>query len=137
MVRLSGVQQATSVYTLQGARAYQSARGGVEWAVSRITKAADSAAIAAKSSGASANDITLAGVTAGVLVCSNLASAAPLSLPGINGFLASFTCSNQQFPNDVDTPVIYTLAATSEYGAYSSADYVSREVEMIWLWTAD
>ncbi len=31
MVRLSGVQSSTSVLALQGARAYQAARSGLEW----------------------------------------------------------------------------------------------------------
>jgi MSHA biogenesis protein MshP len=137
MVRLSGVQHATSVYTIQGTRAYLSAKGGIEWAVSRITTAADSAALAAKVSGASANDITSAGVVAGALVCSNLASALPLSLPGINGFLVSLTCSNQQFSNDIEIPVIYTVTSSSEYGVYSNTDYVSRKTEVLWVWTAN
>ena len=137
MVRLSGVQHATSVYTLQGARAYQSARAGVEWAVSKITTAADNAAIVAKASGASTHDITNAGMIAGVIVCNNLASGTPLSLSGINGFLVSLTCTNQQFPKDIETPVIYTVTSLSEYGFYSSADYVSRKIEVFWLWTVD
>ena len=137
MVRLSGVQHATSVYTLQGARAYQSARAGVEWAVSKITTAADDAAIVAKTSGASINDIANAGVIAGVTVCNNLASGASLSLPGVNGFLVSLTCIHQQFPKDIETPVIYTVTSLSEYSVYSSADYVSRKVEVLWLWAVD
>ena len=37
MVKLSGVQHATSTYAIQGARAYQAARAGIDWAISRIT----------------------------------------------------------------------------------------------------
>ncbi|NCO53262.1 MAG: pilus assembly protein MshP [Deltaproteobacteria bacterium] len=35
MMRLSGVQSATSVFALQGARAYQAARSGLEWGAAR------------------------------------------------------------------------------------------------------
>lgn len=35
MVRLSGVQSSTSVLALQGARAYQAARSGLEWGAAR------------------------------------------------------------------------------------------------------
>lgn len=35
MVRLSGVQSSTSLFALQGARAYQAARSGLEWGAAR------------------------------------------------------------------------------------------------------
>lgn len=35
MMHLSGVQNKTTVFALQGARAYQAARSGVEWGVAR------------------------------------------------------------------------------------------------------
>jgi MSHA biogenesis protein MshP len=35
MVRLAGVQSTTSVFALQGARAYQAARSGLEWGAAR------------------------------------------------------------------------------------------------------
>lgn len=35
MLRLSGVQSSTSLFALQGARAYQAARSGLEWAAAR------------------------------------------------------------------------------------------------------
>lgn len=35
MMRLSGVQSSTSVFALQGARAYQAARSGLEWGAAR------------------------------------------------------------------------------------------------------
>lgn len=41
MMRLSGVQSATSVFALQGARAYQAARSGLEWGASRARAGAD------------------------------------------------------------------------------------------------
>ncbi len=40
MMRLSGVQSSTTVFTLQGARAYQAARSGVEWGVGRAIASA-------------------------------------------------------------------------------------------------
>lgn len=35
MMRLSGLQSSTSVFALQGARAYQAARSGLEWGAAR------------------------------------------------------------------------------------------------------
>lgn len=37
MMRLSGVQSSTSVFALQGARAYQAARSGLEWGAAQAS----------------------------------------------------------------------------------------------------
>ena len=37
MLRLSGVQSSTSVFALQGAKAYQAARSGLEWGATRAS----------------------------------------------------------------------------------------------------
>jgi MSHA biogenesis protein MshP len=37
MVRLIGVQSSTSIFALQGARAYQAARSGLEWGAARAS----------------------------------------------------------------------------------------------------
>ena len=37
MVSLSGVQRMTTVHALQGAKAYQAARAGIEWALTIVT----------------------------------------------------------------------------------------------------
>ncbi len=103
MVKLSGVQHATSTYALQGARAYQAARAGVGWAMGRIS---------------------LGGV------CSDITSASPLSFADINGFSVSLTCSSQNFSEGDKTPIIYKVTALSEFGGYSSANYVSRKLEV-------
>ncbi len=44
MVTLSGVQQRTSLFALQGARAYQAAQGGIEWGLYRVLQASSCAA---------------------------------------------------------------------------------------------
>jgi len=103
MVKLSGVQHATSVFSIQGARAYQSARAGVGWAIARV----------------------LAGGA-----CSDVTSASPLTFTDINGFSVSLTCSSQTFSEGTDNPVIYKITALSEFGVYSSANYVSRRIEV-------
>jgi len=40
MMRLAGVQSSTSLFALQGARAYQAARSGVEWGAARAENGA-------------------------------------------------------------------------------------------------
>jgi MSHA biogenesis protein MshP len=101
MVRMSGVQQATSSYALQGARAYQAAKAGLGWAVAKI------------SAGGSCVDVNVA-----------------VTIPDFTGFTVSLKCSSASYQEGSDTPVIYQLGAHSEFGAYGSADYVSRELEV-------
>lgn len=103
MVKLSGVQHATSTYVIQGARAYQSAKAGIGWAISRISAGG---------------------------VCSDITSASPINFSDINGFSVTLTCSNQTFSEGTDTPVVYKITALSEFGAYNSANYISRNIQV-------
>ena len=103
MVRLSGVQQATSSYALQGAKAYQAAKAGLGWAVAKIS-------------------------TGGSCVDVNAQTA--LTVPDLTGFTVSLNCISASYQEGNDTPVIYQFGAHSEFGAYSGGDYVSRELEV-------
>jgi len=104
MVKLSGVQHATSTFAIQGARAYQSARAGVGWSISRI-------------------------VTDGGN-CANITSVSPLSLADISGFSVSLECTSQAFSEGTDASVVYKITALSAFGAYNSANYISRKIEV-------
>ncbi|NOS74724.1 MAG: pilus assembly protein MshP [Methyloglobulus sp.] len=103
MVRMSGVQHATSNYALQGARAYQTAKAGLGWATAKINTGSN---------------------------CANITAQATLTLSGLTGFTVSLGCTSASYQEGSDTPIIYQLNAHSEYGAYGSADYVSRELEV-------
>jgi len=102
MVRFAGVQHATSTYALQGARAFQAAKAGLGWAIARIN----------------------AGGT-----CANVTAVSPLTFPNLAGFSVALTCSSVPYQEGSSAPVIYQLNAHSEYGAYGTADYDSRELE--------
>ncbi len=101
MVRMSGVQQATSNYALQGAKAYQAAKAGLGWAIAKI------------SAGGSCVDVNMV-----------------ITIPDLTGFTVSLKCSSASYQEGSDTSVIFQLGAHSEFGAYGSADYVSRELEV-------
>ncbi len=103
MVKLSGVQHATSTFAIQGARAYQAARTGIGWAVARISAGG---------------------------VCSDVISASPLTFTDINGFAVTLDCSSQSFSEGINTLVVYKISALSEFGAYNSAGYISRNIEV-------
>jgi len=104
MVKLSGVQHATSTFAIQGARAYQSARAGIGWAISRIVKGSGN--------------------------CGDITAASPLTFTDMSGFSVSLGCTSQTFSEGADASVVYKITALSEFGIYSSANYISRKVEV-------
>ena len=115
MVRLSGVQHATSTYAIQGARAYQAAKAGIEWAIASIPPPSIPPIPPIDSDE----------------VCNNIKDASPLSFPDINGFLITIkTCDPYPFSEGADSHVVYKITALSEYGAYNSANYISRNIEV-------
>lgn len=102
MVKISGVQHATTIFSIQSARAYQAARAGVGWAVVSVSAASDCSAVTAVS----------------------------LNFADINGFSVSFACKAQHFSEGINHYTVYKITALSEYGLYSHADYISRKVEV-------
>ncbi len=103
MVRLTGVQQMTSVYTLQGARAYLAARAGLEWSIARITLGGS---------------------------CVEVNAQTALSFADMSGFTVKLTCTSSVYSEGSKNPVVYQINSLSQYGAYDSADYVSRQLEV-------
>jgi MSHA biogenesis protein MshP len=101
MVKLTGVQYATSTYAAQGARAYQAARAGIEWGLYKLLKD-------------------------GSCVASTV-----LTLPDINGFSVTLSCANSPtYTEGADSHVVYKITALSEYGIYNNANYISRNIEV-------
>ncbi len=103
MVRLSGVQFGTSVYALQGARAYQAARAGIEWAMARIH------------------------IGGG---CAEINAQTAMAFAGLDGFSVKLTCSSQTYSEADESLTFYRIDALSQFGSYSGNDYVAREIEM-------
>jgi MSHA biogenesis protein MshP len=103
MVRLSGVQQMTVSYALQGSRAYLAAKAGLEWAIARI------------SNGGSCTDVN---------------AQTAMTFADINGFTVKLTCSASTYTEGNKTPVVYQINSLGQYGSYTSADYVSRQLNV-------
>lgn len=103
MVRFAGVEHATSTYALQSARAYQAAKAGLGWAGAKIN--------------------AVGGSCVGV-------DAQTVSFPDIAGFSVALTCTSVVYSEGSSSPTVYRLNALSEFGAYGSADYVARRMEM-------
>jgi MSHA biogenesis protein MshP len=103
MVRLTGVQQMTSVYALQGARAYLAARSGLGWSIARIT---------------------------GGGTCLEVNAQTALTFADMTGFTVKLTCTSSVYSEGNKNPVVYQINSLSQYGNYDSADYVSRQLEV-------
>jgi MSHA biogenesis protein MshP len=111
MVRLSGVQYSTASYALQSARAYQAGRAGLGWATATI------------------NNETADGLGCSAINTKSTPTS-PLTLPDMPGFTIKLTCDQSQlYTEGSDSYYIYKIKALSEFGNYSSEDYVSRTLE--------
>jgi MSHA biogenesis protein MshP len=107
MVKLSGIQHATAVSTIQGARAYYAARAGIEWGIAQLLN----------------NNSCIAGST---LAINNFTVSVNCSDQGIiynEGDLNSNGLADDDF-------YIYKIKSTARYGMFTSRDYVYRHLEI-------
>ncbi len=111
MVKLTGVQYATSLSVLQGMRAYQAARAGVEWGIYQVSN--NNSCVASSS----------------------------VTLPGnMYGFSVNVGCSNQGTTYnegdlnsnslDDDDFFIYLITSTASYGSFTDSDYIYRQLRV-------
>jgi MSHA biogenesis protein MshP len=103
MVRMAGVQLSTYNQTLLGARAYQAAHAGIEWGIARISNGGN---------------------------CADINAQTAMSFAGLNGFSVRLNCSNQSYSEADQNPTVYRISALSQFGSYSSSEYVARELEV-------
>ena len=101
MVTLFGVSQRTSLFSLQGDRAYYAARSGVEWGASRA--------------------LTLAACPASPTTLS-------LTDGGLVGFEIAVTCTSSSHTEAGATLEVYQLVSVATYSTFGSLDYVQRRV---------
>lgn len=103
MVRMAGVQHSTFNVALLGARAYQASRAGIEWGVARINNGGG---------------------------CGDVNAQTALTFGGLEGFTVRLTCASQSYSEADQNPTVYRINALSQYGGYTSQDYVARELEV-------
>ncbi len=119
MLTFSTVQHTTSMQDVQGAKAYQAARAGVEWGAYQILQN-----------------------TAGSFA-SNCRAAAPSPgpaqvLPALGGTLAGFAVSvgctaisyNEGTRTGANPVWIYRIASTSTIGVLGQTSYVERQIQV-------
>jgi len=108
MVTLTGSQQATTIMALQGARALNAARAGIEWGVNRAFF--DTAAACSAAPAATTTPMTLAGT-------------------GLNGFRVEVRCSYTQHRERGDSFCVFQLEAVARSGSLAQPrDYVQRRL---------
>ena len=98
-VRLTAVQQQTTVLAIQATRAYAAARAGVEAAI---------------------YDALVNGSCA--------ASSIPLTEGGLAGFVVDTSCASSSHQEGPDTTTVFVIEAFARAGTYGSPDYVSRRL---------
>lgn len=110
MVKLAGVQHLTTASVIQGARAYQAARAGVEWGINQVVNGS----------------------------CAASTTISPLG--GFTGFSIIVNCSNQTTVyNEGDTDgnglddddfYVYLITSTASYGSFSDSSYIYRQLKV-------
>ncbi len=109
IVTISGVQQVTPVFAVQGARAYHAARSGIEWAVHQALNTPLG---------------TMCGnpgpITTGPFAVSG---------PGLNGFQVTVNCSYTQHKEGAPTFEVFAITSTATFGTFGSPDFFSRTIE--------
>jgi MSHA biogenesis protein MshP len=108
MVSLSRTSQISSALDVQGARAYQAARAGIEWAAWQVV---DPQALQTTPTPcpASPSALTLDATLA--------------------GFAVSVTCARSLETDGADTVAVYQLTSTATAGSVGEMDYVERRIE--------
>jgi MSHA biogenesis protein MshP len=108
MVSLSRTSHISSALDIQGARAYQAARAGIEWAAWQIVDPQNLPPTSATLCPAPAT-LTLAGTLA--------------------AFNVNVTCIRTPATDGADAVAIYQITSTATSGAVGELDYVDREIQ--------
>lgn len=101
MLTFSNVQQMTAAQDLQGAKAYQAARAGIDWGAYKILQ----------SGGACAASTTV-----------------PLG-GNLVGFALVVNCANTPNTEGGNTVNIYQITATASAGTVGSSTYIERQLQ--------
>jgi MSHA biogenesis protein MshP len=103
MVTIGGTQRTTSVAAVQGARAYQAARSGIEWAIYRV-------------------------ITDGDCSMTN-GQSFTTSVSGLNNFTVSLACTptthSEAGTNNVN---VFVVSSTATFSTYGNLDFVQRRI---------
>ncbi len=114
MVTMSTVQHATSAQDVQGSRAYQAARAGIEWNVFQIM--------------APENTNTAVAPFTTQYVCPGGATALNTLGGALTGFSVSVLCTRTDYAEGGNIISSYQVTSSSSFGAVGSSQYVARQL---------
>jgi len=104
MATFSAVQTDTSLYAVQGSRAYQAARAGIEWAIADISATQS---------------------------CTQTNAQTAMTFTGLNGFTVSLSCTASASYTEANaTHVVYTVTSLSQYGSFANSNYAARQIQI-------
>lgn len=109
MTTLSRTSHVSSALDVQGARAHQAARAGIEWAAWQVVDPQVLFSPPPPPCPPSPSTVALGGTLA--------------------GFTVNVTCTRQLVADGADQIAVYTLTSTATAGAAGSVDFVSRRIE--------
>lgn len=110
MVTIGGTQRTTTVAAIQGARAFQAARSGIEAAIYSIINTS-----------LPADRITL---------CNNTIDPASFSptAPDLNNFTVTLDCSTTNHSESGTNVDIFSITSEARFGTYGGPDFVRRRI---------
>jgi MSHA biogenesis protein MshP len=109
MVSLSRTSHISSALDIQGARAYQAARAGIEWAAWQVVDPQNPPPSPAPPCPASPTALTLTGT--------------------LTPFAVSVTCTRTVETDGADAVVIYQITSTASAGLAGEVDFVQRQIQ--------
>jgi MSHA biogenesis protein MshP len=117
MLSVSGVQQTESTQDLQGSKAYQAAKTGIEWGTYLILNPENT-------NPATAPFTAQFNCPAGGLSTTGL----PALPVGLTGFAINVACTRSDFIEGGNTISVYQLTSVATSGAAGSGSFVSRNL---------
>lgn len=113
MVTIGVSQRTTVAYAVQGARAYQAARSGIEWGVSRVINNAP-------------------GTSCALAPATTVTGPFALSGAGLDGFRVTVECTYTQHQEGSTPYEVFAITSKAEFGTFSALDpyYFSRTVQV-------
>ena len=109
MVTLSRTSHISSALDIQGARAYQAARTGIEWAAWRVVDPPTQPPTSTTLCPASPTTLTLAGT--------------------LDAFAVSVSCTRTQFTDGAEPVAMYQIVSTATSGVVGEMGYVERQIQ--------
>ena len=117
MLTMSSVQHTTAAQDVQGTRAYQAARTGMEWGIYQIMKPEND------------NYNKTAGFET-PHACAGAMTGSPLTTLGgtLAGFSVAVSCTQTTHDEGGNTIRVYQVTSTASYGQTGTVGYVERQI---------